>query len=173
MSTLLLPLSYGSWEACCKASVHHPLWSFSSLLKRECGSSAPMHAVWWRVKLWRRLFSSVLRCCVSVTLLPCKSEYLPRWRMIYNGSRFALEISYIMLQCLCCYATSSVHRSHRDSPLPVFNQTDLKFHERDSFACHWLCYLTSGILFPAGIKALMGTSWWPGVCAVLERGASR
>lgn len=44
--------------------------------------------------------------------------------MIYNGDQFALESSYIRLQCMCCYATESLHRSHLDTPLLVSHQKD-------------------------------------------------
>lgn len=44
--------------------------------------------------------------------------------MICYGDWFPLEISYIIFQFMCCYTTESSHRSHLDTPLPVFDQRD-------------------------------------------------
>lgn len=73
-----------------------------------------LHAGGRRMRLWGRLRSGMCPCHKNLS----KSRSL-QWRMICNGDRFALEISYIMLQCMCCYATSSSHRSHVDTPLSL------------------------------------------------------
>lgn len=112
-----------------------------------------LHASGWKVILWGRLWSGgrpvmcvcvCVWCCCRLLWIMSKS-WLPQCKMIYNWERFGPEISYIMLQCLCGYAT--LHRSSLDTPLP-------DFHQRDDLGFCWLLAVlfNSDFFFSVGIS---------------------